>query len=997
MHRTGNILNPRGASTRTALALSLLWIPLSAAFCLPAQAGTQEAAQAVEGLGGPVVPQQVRYAGKLATRAGDTVEAVFRIYASPEGGEPLWTETQRVTVAEDGSYSVLLGAASSTGLPQTVFAGGAARWIGVSIERSAESDRALLASVPYAMKSADAEALAGHAASDFVTQAQLAQAQLAQAQLAAMAAPATQTPAFTPLTSGSLTGSGTAGTVPLWTGALTQANSEITQVGSDIGVNEAAPTATLDVGGTANVRGTLSLPPVGAATTTTGLQSQLLELSSSAWSTVSNTAVPQTFEFLAEPTGNNTATPSGALYLAYQNGTATPTNLLSIASSGQINFAPGQLFPGTITGALGSGPIITGVTGHNITVGLSPAVLETTLNNVYAQTGVSNTFHGNQTVLGGMDVTALLTGEDSILSGTQTAQGFIATGAYVAQPSNAATSSTGVKSPFVELTANSYSSSSSASVPLTFAWQAQPAGNNTSTPSANLDLLYETGTPGLGPTGLSISPKGVITFSPSQTFPVAAGGGTITGVTTSSPLTGSGTTGSVALGLNENQLATDIAPTLQGAFDSVFAQLGTANDFAGEIIANQKTGTGYAALLGYGTNGSYGVYGQSDSGASIYGFSSTGSGILGHSKFPALSEAGVFGLAGAANSTSFAIWGEDFNAGIWADTTSTGISSYTAGLVATADNGFGVFAANNSTVDAAVEVINAGGPGVVSYDQTPASQQSGVLGVTGSSGSLEASGLNVSAGVWGDASVDKSNTLWTAGVIGTADDSYGGLFFNKSASWPTLFAENDGTNGHTGLFKTFMAVSKEGTCGIGGSGDLTCTGQMKSLVSTGGGARKVETYATQSAENWMEDYGSGTMQKGVSIVKLDPAFAETVSETADYHVFITPNGDSKGLYVINKTGASFEVRESGGGTSSLTFDYKIVAKRRGYENQRLVDVTDRYNAESAAVRLVAPADGRRNTSLRLLPKRNPTTAAPHAPAAIRTSAQKPAGQPAHQN
>jgi hypothetical protein len=101
----------------------------------------------------------------------------------------------------------------------------------------------------------------------------------------------------------------------------------------------------------------------------------------------------------------------------------------------------------------------------------------------------------------------------------------------------------------------------------------------------------------------------------------------------------------------------------------------------------------------------------------------------------------------------------------------------------------------------------------------------------------------------------------------------------------------------------------------------------------------------QSPENWMEDFGSGTLERGVAVVQIDQAFAETVSGTADYHVFITPNGDSKGLYVTGKTAAGFEVRESGGGTSSVSFDYRIVAKRRGYEAQRLTDVTARFNAE----------------------------------------------------
>jgi hypothetical protein len=101
----------------------------------------------------------------------------------------------------------------------------------------------------------------------------------------------------------------------------------------------------------------------------------------------------------------------------------------------------------------------------------------------------------------------------------------------------------------------------------------------------------------------------------------------------------------------------------------------------------------------------------------------------------------------------------------------------------------------------------------------------------------------------------------------------------------------------------------------------------------------------QSPENWMEDFGSATLQNGSATVSIDPAFAETVNASADYHVFLTPNGDSRGLYVVAKTPTGFEVHESGGGKSTLSFDYRIVAKRRGYEAQRLVDVTDRFAAD----------------------------------------------------
>jgi hypothetical protein len=43
--------------------------------------------------------------------------------------------------------------------------------------------------------------------------------------------------------------------------------------------------------------------------------------------------------------------------------------------------------------------------------------------------------------------------------------------------------------------------------------------------------------------------------------------------------------------------------------------------------------------------------------------------------------------------------------------------------------------------------------------------------------------------------------------------------------------------------------------------------------------------------------------------------------------------------VSQKSNGGFDVRELGGGRSSIAFDYRIMAKRAGYENVRLVDVT----------------------------------------------------------
>jgi hypothetical protein len=59
--------------------------------------------------------------------------------------------------------------------------------------------------------------------------------------------------------------------------------------------------------------------------------------------------------------------------------------------------------------------------------------------------------------------------------------------------------------------------------------------------------------------------------------------------------------------------------------------------------------------------------------------------------------------------------------------------------------------------------------------------------------------------------------------------------------------------------------------------------------------RKLKLYSVASPENWVEDFGSGQRSGGSAQIPLDPAFASTVNTGEAYHVFLTPNGDSKGL------------------------------------------------------------------------------------------------------
>jgi hypothetical protein len=65
-------------------------------------------------------------------------------------------------------------------------------------------------------------------------------------------------------------------------------------------------------------------------------------------------------------------------------------------------------------------------------------------------------------------------------------------------------------------------------------------------------------------------------------------------------------------------------------------------------------------------------------------------------------------------------------------------------------------------------------------------------------------------------------------------------------------------------------------------------------------------------------------------------FRQTVSISREHPalVFIQPAGDCNGLCAIADE-QGFDVRELQSGTSSVEFSYRVVAKRRGYEEVRL--------------------------------------------------------------
>jgi hypothetical protein len=344
------------------------------------------------------VPQTIPYSGQLPAYAGQSVRILFALYSVSEGGEPLWTETQDLRCDHDGRFAVLLGSNSDAGLPPGLFLDGQPRWVAMRINDAPESLRTQLASAPYAMKAADAQTLNGQSSASFVTQKQLASvAGSLTGQVAVRVQPEAST--------SSITGSGSTGRLTLWTGSAALGSASITQAGTSsaplLGVNNTAPSTTLDVRGATTLRGALTLPPAATATAKAVANSPTLALGASVYSNSVSLAVPQTFAWQTVASGNNTASPTANLQLLFAKGSAALSKTgLSIAPTGVLTFVTGQTFPGSISKVTAASPLSATTTSGAVSLALNTTTLKTTLNTVYPQLAGANAFTGANTFSG---------------------------------------------------------------------------------------------------------------------------------------------------------------------------------------------------------------------------------------------------------------------------------------------------------------------------------------------------------------------------------------------------------------------------------------------------------------------------------------------------------------------------------------------------------------------------------------------------------------------
>ena len=357
------------------------------------------------------VPSLVPYSGAAIANNGKPltgdVDIIFQIYKDEQGGEALWTETQTVVLDSSGRYKVQLGAASPNGLPSDLFLTGEARWLEVQIAGQKPQPRALIASVPYALKAVDATTLAGLPASAYA---------LAGAKTATVATALTTPTAISNADVAVTTPGGTAGYFPVFTGASTIGDSILFASSTGIGVGDFPnSSAVFDVNGKSIWRGLLNVSRAGNATAATGFDSYPILLQGSVYNSTTKVAEQPVFQLQVEPTGNNTASPGATFNLLAGTGGASETGLY-FNTNGTVHFAAGQTFPGT-----GSGTITRVTPGTALTGGGTSGNVTLNLDTTKAPLlAASNHFTGTQSVTGALTASGSITTSGQLISTTTT-------------------------------------------------------------------------------------------------------------------------------------------------------------------------------------------------------------------------------------------------------------------------------------------------------------------------------------------------------------------------------------------------------------------------------------------------------------------------------------------------------------------------------------------------------------------------------------------------
>ena len=272
----------------------------------------------------------------------------------------------------------------------------------------------------------------------------------------------------------------------------------------------------------------------------------------------------------------------------------------------------------------------------------------------------------------------------------------------------------------------------------------------------------------------------------------------------------------------------------------------------------------------------------------------------------------------------YGLWGESASSearGVYGSATYTGSSGLAIGVVGRSDaqTGRGVHGYGSHSTGA-----NCGVTGDT-YSTNPIA--SGVYGFNNRT-------IGSTRGVQGK--VLASDGFGVMGWLSPAENGSGaGVYgINSAPTGPGVGVEgrNVSADGWAGYFSsasngvTILAAS-------GSTGLVVYGGSKSAAVPTSDGDRLL--YNEEATEVLFSDYGFGQLENGYARVEIDPTFAETVNLSLPYHVFLQVYGDAE-LYISNRTPTSFEVWAAESANDvNVEFSFRIVAKRIGFENERL--------------------------------------------------------------
>jgi hypothetical protein len=599
--------------------------------------------------------------------------------------------------------------------------------------------------------------------------------------------------------------------------------------------------------------------------------------------------------------------------------------------TGKNTYTAGNLLLGTspvlsVANVLAASPVTVTPSGSTVKIGLSDSALLTLGDSVYAQLAAANTFTKPMTFASGQTFPGTVSlSANNAFTGTDS---FSKPVTFASSQTFPGTATLGGNNAFTGTDTITAASTATSSGALTVTDTA--SGNAIFAQSSNTGVLaYSTSSSsgaGIDAQGgeYGVYAQGSGSYAESTGVYGAGNGFGVYGYTEATGATGvygQGYTGVMGLGASSATSATAFGSGVagNGAIGIWGSTNYTGSTFSPEAIlgfipSNQPTAT-FAPIAIVGNT-------ESPTGAGGYFLGPTGLYVDSNAS---TNDGVAISATGGSNYTSATVIGTGVAASGFYGVLSTGT--------------YGVFSTGN-----AFGVVGEGPFGVVGVASTAGNGNYG-FGVEGAATYESVEGQTFaatsSAGVWGDLADGVGDG---SGVLATGDSSTGLIAANNS-NYATIKAYNFTTNSGKIVFETYAPNQNSSHCTIDTSANLSCSGSLAEVQKTDGGESKA-IYAVASAENWMEDAGSAQLSGGAAKVSLESQFGQTVNAAVDYHVFLTPNGDCKGLYVASKSATGFEVRELGGGQSNISFDYRIMAKRKGFESTRLEDLTERENARN---------------------------------------------------